>query len=327
MRSKRMTIWVIVVLISFQTEATVVFEDGEEHTINYSIMDDVAVYTNFWGFPTIVNIELMAQISGQVLIADPYYTYCSSQVYIYGGRIGYWSNVSIKAHHNSRAYIAGGVMGGEIALYQTSVVTLYGSDFMIDGQPVYGTLTGIRDGWLTGKLLNPQGTITRNGTSGTPLSCNLWVDDGASLVLVEAAFSRDCPCTRNEDCYFYEWCAKTYGDCDGVGNCRVRPYMCILIVGPPVCGCDGITYDSGCAAARAGVNINYMGPCGHYLGDLNGDGDVELHDLSILASAWLAGPGDDKWNPDCDINWPADNSIDMRDFAALARDYLRDPLY
>ncbi len=317
MRSKSMTIWVMVVLISFQAEATVVFEDGEEHTINYSIMDDVAVYSNFWGFPTIVNIELMAQISGQVLIADPYYTYCSSQVYISGGSIGYWSNVSVKAHHTSRVYISGGVMGGEIALYQTSVVTLYGSDFMIDGQPVYGTLTGIRDGVLTGTFANRD-----------PLACNLWVDDGASLVLVPVTENR--PCTYNEDCFFYEQCAKAYGDCDGVGTCILRWMPCIFIVWPTVCGCNGVTYEApggACDAYWAGVNIDYMGPCGHYLGDLNWDGDVELHDLSILASAWLAGPGDDMWNPDCDIDWPADNSIDMRDFAALARDYLRDPLY
>ena len=54
-------------------------------------------------------------------------------------------------------------------------------------------------------------------------------------------------------------------------------------------------------------------------GDIDDDGNVDMDDFDILTEAWLTRPGDNQWNPDCDINNPADNFIDMRDFAVLSR--------
>ena len=56
--------------------------------------------------------------------------------------------------------------------------------------------------------------------------------------------------------------------------------------------------------------------------DLDGDGDVDSEDFAIFTLAWLTEPGDDNWNPDCDISIPADNSVDMLDLAVLVEQWL-----
>ena len=139
-------------------------------------------------------------------------------------------------------------------------------------------------------------------------------------------------CLSNADCALSEYCAKADGDCDGIGNCQRRPDACILIIWPPVCGCDGVTYEGfgRCGAAWAGVSVDYEGYCDecyYYLGDFDCDEDVDLYDFSRFASAWLTEPGDARWNPYCNIGFPADNFIDMLDFTVLVENYLKNPLY
>jgi len=57
-------------------------------------------------------------------------------------------------------------------------------------------------------------------------------------------------------------------------------------------------------------------------GDFDGDSDIDAADFAIFASAWLAGPRDDLWNPDCDISNPADSIIDALDLAVFVDDWL-----
>jgi hypothetical protein len=57
-------------------------------------------------------------------------------------------------------------------------------------------------------------------------------------------------------------------------------------------------------------------------GNFDGDTDVDMADFAILASAWSTGPEDDGWNPDCDISFPADNSVDILDLAAFVTHWL-----
>jgi hypothetical protein len=56
-------------------------------------------------------------------------------------------------------------------------------------------------------------------------------------------------------------------------------------------------------------------------GDIDEDGDVDEADLNVFMSAWLSEAGDAQWNPDCDISVPADNRIDILDFAALSKNW------
>ncbi|MCX5643681.1 MAG: hypothetical protein NTZ17_03200 [Phycisphaerae bacterium] len=55
--------------------------------------------------------------------------------------------------------------------------------------------------------------------------------------------------------------------------------------------------------------------------DGTGDNAVDMNDLSLLSSAWLDRPGDAGWEPACDLSSPKDDKVDLRDFAALARQW------
>jgi subtilisin family serine protease len=59
-----------------------------------------------------------------------------------------------------------------------------------------------------------------------------------------------------------------------------------------------------------------------YIGDFDGECDVDMVDFAILASAWLTEDGEAGWNPDCDISIPADNSVNMLDLAVFVEYWL-----
>jgi hypothetical protein len=55
------------------------------------------------------------------------------------------------------------------------------------------------------------------------------------------------------------------GAADASGKCTAKPELCNDIYSP-VCGCDGMTYGNGCAAATAGVSVASTGICAGTLG-------------------------------------------------------------
>jgi len=57
----------------------------------------------------------------------------------------------------------------------------------------------------------------------------------------------------------------------------------------------------------------------HILGDINGDGIVDVFDFIIVAAAFGSKPGDSKWNPDADLN--SDGLIDIFDVEAVAKNF------
>ncbi len=58
------------------------------------------------------------------------------------------------------------------------------------------------------------------------------------------------------------------------------------------------------------------------LADFNNDGVVNFSDYSIFLSAYLSRAGDENWKRWCDISEPADNVIDMLDFARFVDEWL-----
>ena len=77
----------------------------------------------------------------------------------------------------------------------------------------------------------------------------------------------------------------------------------------------------------SGWNIDDVLVIGQYqsqviAGDFEPDCDVDFFDFSILAKAWLSGPGDDNWCLPCDISEPNDNIINILDFQIFISNWL-----
>ena len=136
------------------------------------------------------------------------------------------------------------------------------------------------------------------------------------ITLYDSAGCEVVPCAAGDHCdypEFLRYCATPVGDCDGVGTCQIRPRNC-----PdgwdPVCGCDGNTYADACRAAQAGVSVDWYGPC--LLGDLTGDGVVDIQDGVQLSSCWEgpdAAPTTECYPAMLDDDW----DVDMGDFFVL----------
>jgi uncharacterized protein (DUF2141 family) len=56
-----------------------------------------------------------------------------------------------------------------------------------------------------------------------------------------------------------------------------------------------------------------------FMGDINGDGKVDVRDINIAAKAYGTVPGSPNWNPDADVN--GDDKVDIRDLALMAKNY------
>jgi hypothetical protein len=55
------------------------------------------------------------------------------------------------------------------------------------------------------------------------------------------------------------------------------------------------------------------------LGDINGDGKVDIMDVLVVAKAFGSYPGHERWNPEADLNM--DNKIDIKDIFLVAKNY------
>ena len=54
-------------------------------------------------------------------------------------------------------------------------------------------------------------------------------------------------------------------------------------------------------------------------GDVNGDGKVDVKDITLLVKAYGASPGDPRFNPSYDLN--QDGRIDLRDIVIVVQNF------
>jgi hypothetical protein len=86
-------------------------------------------------------------------------------------------------------------------------------------------------------------------------------DDGADTATTGSTAT---PCTSTADCADDELCAWIDDSCGAsglIGECTPRSTTCDNGVGRPVCGCDGVVYDTLCAAQDAGQDVDFLGGC------------------------------------------------------------------
>ena len=89
---------------------------------------------------------------------------------------------------------------------------------------------------------------------------------------------------------------------------------------------DAYLLTNGTYTVAAGPVAFAVRPEGINRADFNGDGEVNLQDSGILATAWMAVQGSPQWEVACDISRPVDNIIDLQDLAAFTTEWLALPL-
>ncbi|MFH1883536.1 MAG: hypothetical protein ABIL62_12600 [Planctomycetota bacterium] len=106
---------------SQNVEANMYFSDGETHTINFTINDEVRVYNSPSDYPTTVNLVTGGEINYH------FHVYDSSQASISGGSIAGHTG----AYDNSQISISGGSIGGDFVARSSGQISISGG--WIDG--------------------------------------------------------------------------------------------------------------------------------------------------------------------------------------------------
>jgi hypothetical protein len=94
--------------------------------------------------------------------------------------------------------------------------------------------------------------------------CSECEAERAGTVLAHEGQCTGLACGAHAACAAGDYCLLPPGGCereDAAGTCRERPADCSRAAARPVCGCDGATWPSECAAAAAGVSVARSGPC------------------------------------------------------------------
>lgn len=117
---------------------------------------------------------------------------------------------------------------------------------------------------LLGVFWDGASCVSQSGCSCAGADCDQgWFDAADCELAHRHCFGPPPGCTSRADCPPDEWCVTPRGACGGVGTCEPVPppgWSC-PDPGPPVCGCDGVTYGCDDHAHSLGVNVAGDGDC------------------------------------------------------------------
>lgn len=168
MKLKTITMIVICLCLLESAPATIVFNDGQVHDIDWLIDTHVEVRNSPLGKATTINLLTNGIIHGELCVYD------HSQANVLGGIL----TSGLLTNDDSRALVTGGALNYCLFVNHNSITTFQGNGFEIDGAPAsYGVYTTNRreqvNGRLTGILANGDG-----------LDCQFWITGRASIVLI-----------------------------------------------------------------------------------------------------------------------------------------------
>lgn len=196
MRSRRITITIYAMVINIFPCVLPVysytdFNDGGIHDIAYEINDDVRVDWEMPGIQTTVNFldgglvtgglgvygDGQANIFGGSIVGDLAAS-PNSCINLFGGSIG----ADLEARVNSEINLFGGIIDGILEAEDSAVLSIHGSSFAIDGQPVsYGELFSVFGG---NSYNEPIRHITGILLSGELLDNDFQIGQEAAIVLI-----------------------------------------------------------------------------------------------------------------------------------------------
>jgi len=248
-------------------------------------------------------VELLGRSKADISagLINHLFAYENSQNYISGGVITY-----TRFFGNSQVDIAGGSIVHELVVTDGAIMTIYGSGFAIDGQPVaYGELTSMYgSSWST----EPSRRLTGTLASGEPLDNDFFIGNAAKIVLTtyytltinvepnDVGIDTITPSVGPHDYAAEAWVgikAERFVNCPDVYTFAHWEGD----VNDPNSADTTVFMDSDKTITAVFVDGRQCGDeCHPYpSGDVNKDCKVDFLDIAMVASSWL-----ECTRPECD---------------------------
>lgn len=260
MGNARATIWVMVCSMWFWGLADVSaasLDDGQTYNIDWSILQNM-----FFGGSDIVNLLPGGSITGMLEMSD------ESQLNISGGSISRY----VDARHNSRVTMTDGSIGDHLRASGSSQITMSGGSIGSDLDAYANSRANISGG-LIGDDLHTYSS-SRVTICGGSIEGRIYTYDSSIVTFAGSNFAING--TR-----------VAYGEYDTVGQpSMVGRLTGTLANGDPLDNVFTI-YDDSSIVLAPGPSVEHPYCTGAIVGDLNGDCQVDLGDLAILAENWM----------------------------------------
>jgi len=209
MRTRLLFLTLLLFLLT-SAQATVIFNDGQAHNVDYQITEQVEVRNNpSTNKPTVLNLLSGSSFSLSVKAYDSSSTnlsggsvYGSLQLYDYataqissgsityqlmadgnnyidfcGGNVGEF----VIAYNSATVKMSGGSVGLGFRINYDSVVVIQGDNFLVNGQTVeYGEIKSLLGG---SHFDEPTRSLSGMLSSGETLNTNFWIGQNGRIIL------------------------------------------------------------------------------------------------------------------------------------------------